>query len=463
MSRKSLITLVMGMIFFVSSMPAFGQMPMDFSQVAKKAIPAVVSIQVKVKSQQQTDPFAGLHNEFFERFFGGQQIRIEQPAQIFPQQGQASGFIVSPDGILLTNSHVVRGMDEIKVILQDGREFKAEVVGQDPETDVAVLKIPATDLPFLQLDDLSKLEAGQWVLTVGSPLGLSASVSAGVISATGRNDLAVTSREDFIQTDAAINRGNSGGPLMNLDGKVVGMATAKAVDPYGASGIGFAIPSSILKQVLDELVSSGKVTRGFVGVALQPITYELSQALKLEKVQGALITEVEANSPAAKAGILPGDVILSMNDQPVINAAALRNSIGLSKPGTRLDLKIVRNGETKKLAMTTIAYPEELQATASKSNAMNIFGITVERMTAEQATAAGVKGENGVLIAAVEPNSVAALAGLRKGAVITEVNRQKIESPEQFNSLVNAVKPGERVLLLVKQNQVASFLTLIVR
>ncbi len=228
------------------------------------------------------DPFAGLHNEFFQRFFGSQGIRIEQPAPVLPsQQGQASGFIASSDGKILTNSHVVRGMDEIKVTLQDGREFNAEVLGQDPETDVAVLKIAADHLPFLDLGDSSKLEPGQWVLTIGSPLGFSASVSAGIVSATGRHDLSVASREDFIQTDASINRGNSGGPLLNLNGKVIGMATAKAIDPYGATGIGFAIPSSILRQVLDELVQSGKVTRGYIGVGLQPITFRVISSTRI--------------------------------------------------------------------------------------------------------------------------------------------------------------------------------------
>ena len=463
MSRSWLGMLVVGIVFLVGEMPVCAQAPVDFTQVAKKAIPAVVSIQVKYKAQQVADPFAGLHNEFFERFFGGQQFRVEQPSQVLPPQyGQASGFIVSADGKLLTNSHVVRGMDEIKAILQDGREFNAELLGQDPETDVAVLKIDATNLPFIELGDSSKLEPGQWVLAVGSPLGLSASVSAGVVSATGRNQLAVVEREDFIQTDAAINRGNSGGPLLNLDGKVIGMATAKAIDAYGASGIGFAIPSSILRQVFDEIVENGKVTRGFVGVRLQPITYELSQALKLAKVQGALVTEVELNSPAARAGMLPGDVIMNINDQPVANSVSARNNIGLAKPGTDLHLKVVRHGETKDLKVTIAAFPDETTSIA-KESAVNIFGITVGTLTLAQATEAGMAEEKGVMVIEVEPNSVAALAGLKKGAVITEVNRQKIESPEQFNSLVSGMKSGERILLLVKQNQVASFLALIVR
>ncbi len=463
MSRNWLLALVMGTVFLVCATPVCAKALVDFSQVAKKAIPAVVSIQVKYKPQQQADPFAGLHNEFFERFFGGQQIRIEQPAQVLPPQyGQASGFIVSADGKLLTNSHVVRGMDEIKAILQDGREFHAELLGLDPETDVAVLKIDAIDLPFIELGDSSKLEPGQWVLAVGSPLGLSASVSAGVVSAIGRNELAVAEREDFIQTDAAINRGNSGGPLLNVDGKVIGMATAKAVDVYGASGIGFAIPSSILRQVYDEIVENGKVTRGFVGVRLQPITYELSQALKLAKAQGALVTEVDVNSPAAKAGILPGDVITNINHQPVVNAMSARNNIGLAKPGTDLNIEVMRHGESKNLIITTASFPDE-KTPVAKESVVNIFGITVGTLTAAQAKEAGVPEAQGVMVTAVETNSVAALAGLKKGAVITEVNRQKVESPEQFNSLVSGMKPGDRVLLLVKQNQVASFLALIVR
>ena len=308
----------------------------DFTQVAKDAIPAVVSIRVKGKqngssNDDQQDPYEFFNDPFWQKFFGNsQKNQVEQQ----PVVGQASGFIVSPDGYILTNGHVVKDMSEIIVVTNDGKEYPAKVIGADSNTDIALIKIDAKDLPYLKLANSDDLEVGQWVVAIGNPLGLQASLTAGVVSAKGRNNLDLSRIEDYIQTDAAINRGNSGGPLLNLDSQVVGMNTAIVTNMAtgGYMGIGFAIPSNLLSAVMQDLKLDGTFKRGYMGVTLQQVDESLAQAFGLKTAEGALIADVSKDSPADKAGLKQGDIILKYNNNKIANIGALRNAIAIMKP-----------------------------------------------------------------------------------------------------------------------------------
>lgn len=432
----------------------------DFTGVAKKAIPAVVSVQTKGKQKAPTFGGRGFEDDIWERFFG-----IPHPVggpQM--QMGQASGFIVDSAGHILTNAHVVRDSDEISVLLSDGREFQAKLIGQDPNTDVALLKIEGKDFPFIPLGDSSKAEVGQWVAAVGNPFGLQASLTAGVVSALGRTNLDLAALEDFIQTDAAINRGNSGGPLLNLNGEVIGMATALASNTGGYIGIGFAIPSNIAKYVMDQFLASGKVSRGFLGVVLQQITYDSAMALGLSKVEGALVAEVQDNSPAAAAGLKRGDVILQYNNQSVETASGLRMAVSLLAPGTEITLSILRNKETLPVKITIGSFPDrELKAGTSTPQAENLLGITVQELTPDLAQKLGYGKEQGVVVSGVAPGSPAQWVGLKSGSLVMEINQQPIASVGQFNRAIGELKKGSHVLLLVRQDQATRYIALTLR
>ena len=445
----------------------------DFTGVAKKAIPAVVSIKVKGTTKQKvgiTSPWGGsddsggdlFGNDFFQRFFNIPKGGVEQ----IPTEGQASGFIVTPDGLILTNSHVVKDANEINVILTDGREFVGKLVGQDPNTDIAVVKIEAKDLPYITLGDSADLQVGQWAIAIGNPLGLQASLTVGVISATGRNDLDLARIEDFIQTDAAINRGNSGGPLLNLKGDVIGMNTAIVTNLAngGYMGIGFAIPSNLLKHVMEELVSTGTLRRGFLGVSLQAIDTNLAKAFNLEKTEGALIADVTKDSPAEKAGLKQGDIVLKYNNIPVANIASLRNAIALMKPGTSLTLSILRNGTTMEIPIGVGLFPQDGESAPDTSTTpdteVNKYGFSVGELTADMAQSLGTKEEKGVIITKVDPSSPGAWAGLKKGTLIIAVNQKKISSMSDYNKAFDATEKGRPLLLLVKQGDQVRFVSL---
>lgn len=319
------------------------QVTNDFRAVAKKAIPAVVAI--KVSGKRANSFFGGIDqdssfddNDLFNFFM---QPRRNSRAQSV--SGQASGVIVKPDGYILTNSHVVHGMDSITVQMTDGREFTAKVLGDDPNSDLALIKIDGKDLPFLTLGNSDEVEVGQPIAAIGNPFGLQGTLTTGVVSAKSRNNLDIVKNEDFIQTDAAINQGNSGGPLVTLDGEIIGINSAIATNGSSAyMGIGFAIPSNIAKNIMDEILSDGKVTRGYMGVTLQPMDYNLAQSFGLHRVEGALVNSVLKGSPAEKAGIKVEDIVLKYNGRPVDNAATLRNAINMMKPGTKVILTVLR-------------------------------------------------------------------------------------------------------------------------
>lgn len=477
MFRTSLTKFVIPLIavgLLASGLPSYAnpdslaqQTSRDFTAVAKKAIPAVVSIKVKAvgknksffeDSEDGEDLQDFFNNDFFHRFFqrrGGN----EQPQRAVI--GQASGFIVSADGYVLTNSHVVQKATEIDITLNDGREFEGKVIGHDPSTDIAIVKINATNLPFLKLGDSEKLEVGEWVIAIGTPLGLQATLTVGVVSAKGRNNLDVANIEDFIQTDAAINRGNSGGPLLNLESEVVGMNTAIAANmAMGNMGIGFAIPSNMIKQVMAQLIKSGSVTRGFLGVTLQNLDKDLAQAFNVDFNEGALIADVTKDSPADKAGLKQGDIIQAYNGHKVANIAAFRTEVALTSPGTQLQLTVLREGKTLKIPVMIGNYPATAIIPQEAKTSGNQLGFEVQDLTPEVGRSMGMPEEQGVMIAKVNPNTPAAWAGLKKGALIFAVNQTKVANVDEFNKALQAIPKGKPVVLLIKQGETIRFLSL---
>jgi serine protease Do len=437
----------------------------DFRGVAKRAIPAVVSIKVQSKRlpsaygydqhEDQSDLFG---NDDLWNFFG--LPRRDSHSQ--PFAGQASGVIVNPKGYILTNSHVVHGMDNINVQLHDGREFPAKVLGDDPNSDLALIQINADNLPYLTLGNSDHLEVGQWVAAIGNPFGLQATMTVGIVSAKSRNNLDLARYEDFIQTDAAINRGNSGGPLVTLDGEVIGINTAIATTAAsGYVGIGFAIPSNMAANFMEEILSQGKVIRGFLGVSLQSIDYNLAKAFGLKKVEGALVANVSKNSAAERAGLQVEDIILRYNDHPVENAATLRNAVYMMKPGTNVVLTVLRKDQLIQIPVIVGEYSESAPAAVNTTiSPKNTLGIEVGNLTPEIAQQLGYTQDQGVVITRIDPSSIAALTGLKKGALILSVNRQKIASVEEFNRALAQAPKDRPVLLQVKQGDLYLFLSL---
>lgn len=431
-----------------------------FIRVSQKAIPACIFITAEGKKAQSSEPFDLFNDDFFHRFFGGPSKRRSNK----PSLSQGSGFIVSKDGYAMTNAHVVAGADRIVVHLQDEskRQYEASLIGMDLNTDIAVIKIEsktAETFPYLEMGNSDKLKVGQWVVAVGNPFGLQSTVTTGIISAKGRQNLNITDHEDFIQTEAAINPGNSGGPLIDLKGLVIGMNTAIYSQSGGHMGLGFAIPQKVLSNVKDQLIEKGSVTRGFLGVTLQSITPELAQAFDLKTTHGALVAGVVKGSPADKAGIKQGDIILKMDGKTIKDPSMLKNAIVLMAPDTSVTLTVNRNGSEKKVRVKLATHGHNtLVSSMFESKAL---GLRVDNLTPENLEHYRIAQEQeGVLIADVIPDSPAAYEGLRPGSVIVMVNRQKVKNVRDFEELMQHVTKGDRVLLLIKQGNVFRFCTL---
>jgi len=378
------------------------------------------------------------------------------------QRGWGSGFIFSDEGYILTNHHVVGDADKINVQLSDGREYDAKIVGSDPRSDVAIIKIEeAKDLPVLPLGDSDSLEVGEWVMAVGNPFDLSHTLTVGIVSAKGRTSVGITDYEDFIQTDAAINPGNSGGPLINLKGEAVGINSAIFSKSGGYMGIGFAIPINMVKEIKDQLITAGKVSRGYLGVAIQDITSELKETLDLKSAEGVLIADVSKDSPAEKAGLRRGDVVVEFDGQKVLNVGQFRNMVSLTPPGAEAKIVVIRDGKTTNLLVELGSLEEGAQAgSVPKKELMDKLGFSVQDVTEDLAQQFGYSKKEGVLISQVQPGSLAYLAGLRAGMIVLEVNRSSVNNSEEFYRALTESTKTEKALLLVKDNQYSKYVVL---
>jgi serine protease Do len=435
-----------------------------FRSVARQTVPSVVFITVEktVESRGPTafnNPFEGFGEEFLERFFGRRFSEGQQPRE--RQQGAGSGFIISSDGQILTNYHVVGDADRVTVKLDDGREFTAKTIGTDQPSDVAVIKIDAKDLPVLRLGDSDAMEVGDWVIAVGNPFGLTESITVGVISAKGRSRLGIADFEDFIQTDAAINPGNSGGPLINLQGEAIGVNTAIASRSGGYMGIGFAIPSNMVKAVKDQLITQGKVVRGYLGIRIQELTRALAQSMHLDTAEGVLVADVSKGSPAAKAGLKRGDVILALNGRPMTDPGQLRNTVAMSAPGTKVPVEILRDNKKREVTVELGELPREQTAarTGEEGQSPVRLGFNVQNLTPEIARQLGYDDTKGVVVTQVDPGSEAYQAGVRRGMVIREVNHQEVNNMQDFQEAVQKAEQEKQVLMLVESQQATLYVT----
>ncbi|RUM41254.1 MAG: serine protease [Desulfobulbus sp.] len=443
-----------------------------FSSVVKKAGPAVVYIGVEKSITNQRsmgqgqDPFGMFNDPFFQRFFGPQFQHPNVRPREFKQKAAGSGFIISSDGMILTNNHVVEDADTIKVRLADEREFTAKVIGTDPQSDVALIKIDGHDLPTLPLGNSDKLEVGEWVIAIGSPFELSQTVTVGVVSAKGRSRLGINDYENFIQTDAAINPGNSGGPLLNIHGEAVGINTAIFSRSGGYMGIGFAIPVNMAKNIQKQLQKNGKVTRGWLGVVIQNVNADLAQSFNLDKAEGILISEVADDSPAAKSGLKQGDVILSLNDTPLADVTDLRNKIAMTTPESSIDLQIIRHGHKKTIAVrigeqpSSFGHPEKQKKARGNDSTLENMGLSLQDLSAELAKQFNYSKGQGVLIAEVAPDSPASRVGLRPGQLIEEVNQIRIHSLSELKKALKNADNPKQILLRIRAGEFSQYVVL---
>jgi len=489
-SRYLIISIFLVLLFFVSSLLAFTQstgrltadtnsidtlrqMGKAFASIAEKASPAVVGLKAeKTVTQQyslrespfgdQFDPFEDNPFEYFFRRSPQQrapQQRAPQREYRIPQTAQGSGFLISADGYILTNNHMVGEAERVEIELADGRKFTAQIKGADPESDVAVIKIDAKDLPYLELADSDALEVGEWVLAIGNPFGLSHTVTAGIVSAKGRSDVGLATYEDFIQTDAAINFGNSGGPLLNLNGKVVGISTA-IYGSFGNIGIGFAIPINMAKAVYPQLIESGTVERGFLGLVPQDLTLSMAEHFGLKNTKGVIISEITEGSAADTAGLKHNDVILEFDGKPVESEDEFRRRVAMLKPDTKVKIVVWRDGERKTLTAKLEKRPPLNELIGARPGRLEELGFAVQNLTDEFADRYGYQGQSGVIVTEVEPGSRAAQEGIRAGMLIIEVNLKPVRNTREFNEVIEEARKKGSILLLVNDGRHRRFIEL---
>jgi serine protease Do len=435
--------------------PSEGPSRVTMAPAARAAMPSVVKISSSKVVKQATE-FSGPQsmNPLFRQFFGNGQGFPQQAPRSHREGGLGSGVIVSPEGYILTNNHVVDGATDVRVTLPDRREFKATVIGTDARTDIALLKIDASNLPAITVANSAKLQVGDAVLAIGNPYGVGQTVTMGIVSATGRSDLGIEEYEDFIQTDAPINPGNSGGALVNDRGELIGINTAiLAQESGGNQGIGFAVPVNLARQVMDQIESNGHVTRSYLGVNIQEVTPAIAKALGLNGPEGALISAVSPDSPAEKAGLKVGDVILNINGAAVTERNQLRMQVSLMNPDQNVRLKVFRNGQNLDMTVRLSEMPGEKVAKAgaqSEDRDASLQGVSVEDLDVRTARQLGLPASTrGVVVTEVDPASQAASAGLKEGDVIQQVNRQPVASASDFASAVK--KSSGASLLLVNR------------
>ncbi|MGH7492792.1 MAG: DegQ family serine endoprotease [bacterium] len=445
-----------------------------FVEIAETVNPTVVTVFTEKVTRMRTtnNPFF-FFSDPFRDFFGDDygaspRNRRGTPEREFRQQGLGSGVIVRADGYILTNNHVVAQADSIYIRLMDSRgTLPARIIGTDPRTDLAVIKVESRDLPAVKLGDSDQLRVGEWVLAIGSPLGeeLASTVTQGIVSAKGRSQVGLADYEDFIQTDAAINPGNSGGALVNLDGELVGINTAIATRTGGFQGIGFAVPINMAHSVMESLIKYGKVVRGYLGVNIQSLDENLTKSMGLPDTEGALVSEVVRNTPAAKAGLQEGDIIRQLNGKRVENHRQLRNDIAAIAPGTTVQLQILRDGNTKEIAVKLGELPvDDQQARAGGSDERSedvesLLGFAVSPVTPDLSDQYELEPDaSGVVVVNIDQSSPAFRAGLREGDLVRSVNRKRVESLAQFNQTVKALKRGDSLLLQVVRRTGSFFL-----
>ena len=414
-------------------------------QVAKSSIPAVVHVEVTQKQEmrQQSSPF---ENDPFFRFF----FQNPRSPRQFKREmkGLGTGTIMDKEGHILTNNHVAGDVDEITVLLENGKKYKAELVGSDPKTDLAVLKIDADEpLPYLEFGDSDKIEVGDWVVAIGHPRGLDHTVTQGIISAKHRRGITdPSSYQDFLQTDAAINPGNSGGPLLSLDGKVIGINTAISTQSGGFEGIGFAIPSNMALHVAHSLIDHGSVTRGWMGVSVQDLTPEMAESFKLDSAKGALIADVIKGGPAEAAGVKRGDVVVKWDGKEIEDMSSLRNVVAATKIGEKVDVVVMRDGKEKTLQLTVgnMEDAAEMQTTSVK----NTLGLEVRPVTKKDMEKYDLDSTEGVVATSVDPNSPLGSVGFEEGDIILEVNGKTVTDMETFVDLAGQLQSHSRAIIL---------------
>ena len=451
----------------VGTLPANG-----FTEVAKAVTPAVVNITTVIGDKISGRSGQNDLRDRMEEFFGGPngpfgpKFRGPQGPQGEPPRGhgggQGSGVIVSPDGYVLTNNHVIDSAREVTVTLPDKREFPGKIVGTDPKTDLAVVKIDAKNLPSIPWGDASKLQVGEYVLAVGNPFGLNSTVTLGIVSALGRGRMGITQYEDFIQTDAAINPGNSGGALVNTRGELVGINTAIFSQSGGYQGVGFAVPTSMGQPIYESLLTHGKVVRGYLGIGIQDLNQDLAKSFGVPNGKGALVSDVKEDSPADHAGLQQGDVITSYQAAPVEDAVALQRLVTKTTVGAKVPMKVLRDGHEKEITVTIGEQPGDpkIAKADGEEKEYAFAGVAVQDLDRDTAKELGIKGKTqGVVVTSVEPDSAADKAGLVPGDVIREINRQPVKSAKEFEKVSSAVKKGENVLILINRRGASLFLS----
>jgi serine protease Do len=463
-----LLTISAPNIFLPAAASAAATRPDTFADLAEKQGPTVVNIYTTqtVKAPSSMHQFLFPDNkdipEPFRRFFDQPFGHEQAPQQEFKRTSLGSGVISSADGYILTNNHVVKDADEINVRLSNFQEYEATIIGRDAKTDLALIKIdPKENLPYVTFGDSDKLRVGDWVMAIGNPFGLEQTVTAGIVSAKGRS-IGNETYGNFIQTDASINPGNSGGALFNLKGEMVGVNTAIFSQSGGNIGIGFAIPVNMAKNVLSQLKEHGKVVRGWLGVMIQQVTPELAKNFGLERPIGALVGEVAPDSPAAAADIKQGDIILRFRGKEVSQMSMLPAMVAQTPVGSEVKIVLMRDGKQKTIPVTIGALKEDGETAETRERDQGLeFGLSVQEITPEMAESLGLEGKKGLIIANVEPNSTAAEAGLRRGDIILEINRETVTDASRYNTIIqDAKKEGKSLLLLIERDKHTRFVVL---
>ncbi|MCC6858314.1 MAG: DegQ family serine endoprotease [Bryobacterales bacterium] len=432
-----------------------------FTPIVQRVVPAVVNVfsERVVRSNTQASPF--FDNPFFRDFFGDRgPFNVPRERS---ERSLGSGVIVSPEGYILTNSHVVQGSTGIRVGLADKRELNGRIVGADPKTDIAVIRVDERNLPVLTLGDATKVAVGDFVLAVGNPFGVGQTVTQGIVSATGRRGLNIEQYEDFIQTDAAINPGNSGGALVNVRGELIGINTAILTGGGGNQGVGFAVPSNMARHIMEQILKHGRVIRGYLGVAIQDVTEPMAQAFGMKEARGVVVSDVTQGGPADRAGLKRGDVILQVNGEPAVDSAGVSLRIAQTAPGGKARLRILRDNREQEITATLGELPAERERTQGgppEESGQARLGISVQELTPAIARELGLpRGTAGVLVSDVQPGSAAAEAGLQRGDVIQEVNRRPVRSVADFRRAAGG-RDGQPVLLLVNRGGSTIYVTI---